>query len=161
MPAGLTLRRSAEQMQNWRRQAPAAEATGFLPSLHHPVTRPFPTVSAYDVGREAAELLDGPLPDRRQARLVHLEGPRRYSAEDFAGVFEAALGRPVCARALPRASWADALARAALGPSYARLIVELQEAHNAGRVDVETGAGEVRRARTELGAALGPALARA
>ncbi len=158
LPVAMTFLRSAEQMQNWLRQAVVARTRGVLPSLHHPVTRPFPTVSAYDVGREAAELLESPPATPDRPFVVHFEGPRRYSAEDFASVFEGAFGRSVVARAVPRDNWADALAAAGLGASYARLVIELQDAHNIGRVDIEAGIGIVRYGTTELEPALGPLL---
>jgi uncharacterized protein YbjT (DUF2867 family) len=157
---GMTFLRSAEHMQNWMRQAQAARTRGFLPSLHHPVTRPFPTVSAFDVGAIATDLLDAPAPDGSAPRVVHVEGPRRYSAEDFAHVFQKVLGKQVVARAMERETWPTALAAAGLGANYARLVMELQDAHNAGRVDVEEGVGEVRRGATELEAALSPLLER-
>ena len=53
----LTLLRAAEHMQNWARVLPVALSTGILPSLHHPLSKRFPTVAAEDVGRIAAELL--------------------------------------------------------------------------------------------------------
>lgn len=53
-PAKLTLLRSAEHMQNWSRLFRTAVETGILPSLHHPLTKLFPMVSAVDVGGVAA-----------------------------------------------------------------------------------------------------------
>jgi uncharacterized protein YbjT (DUF2867 family) len=156
--AGTTFLRSAEQMQNWLRHTTAARVRGELPSLHHPVTRAFPTVSAFDVGKEAADLLDAPAEGGPSPRVVHLEGPRRYCAEEFARVFQKALGRQVVARAVDRADWATALAAGGLGANYARLVMELQDAHNAGRIDVEADVGEVRHGATELEEALAPAL---
>jgi uncharacterized protein YbjT (DUF2867 family) len=156
-----TFLRSAEQMQNWLRQAPVARAHGELPSLHHPVTRPFPTVSAFDVGMAAADLLEAPgqaAESGRSPHVVHLEGPRRYCAEEFAHVFQKVLRRQVVARAVERSKWATALAAAGLGANYARLVMELQDAHNAGHVDVEADVGEVRHGKTELEEALAPAL---
>jgi uncharacterized protein YbjT (DUF2867 family) len=154
IPMTTTFVRSAEHMQNWLRQLPAARDGGVLPSLHHPVTRPFPTVSAFDVGALAAELLAGPIEAARVARVIHMEGPRRYCAADVAEVFARRLARPVVAQAVPRGEWAKVLAAARLGESYASLVAELQDAHNAGLIDVEPG-GEVRRGNTELADALG------
>jgi NAD(P)H dehydrogenase (quinone) len=158
IPVATTFIRSAEHMQNWRRQWPVARAQGVLPSLHHPVDRRFPMVSAFDVGTIAAELLAAPTRgvgvDRGASRsrggsprVVHVEGPRRASAADVAAAFAQRLGRPVVARELPRADWEKALA--GLGTGYAHLVAELQDAHNAGLIDVEPG-GVVRRGDTEL-----------
>jgi NAD(P)H dehydrogenase (quinone) len=152
-----TFVRSAEHMQNWMRYAPLVRDRGMLPSMHHPTTKPFPTVSACDVGVEAANILaagaGGP-------SVVHVEGPTRYSAIDVAAAFASVMGRPVTAEALPRDAWGHALRDAGLGASYARLVVELQDAHNAGRIDDEKGVGELRRGGTTLAEALATARVR-
>ena len=132
----LTLLRSAEHMHNWARVLPAALATGRLPSLHHPVDRPFPTVSARDVGVLAAQLL-GEGRDADGVRIVSIEGPRRYDANDVARAFSAASGREIAALALPREQWAATLAHAGLGVNHATLITDLYDAQNAGRIDVD------------------------
>lgn len=148
-PTSITFVRSAEHMQNWKRYASAARARGVLPSLH-PLTKKFPTVSAPDVGVVAADLLSGP---GGTPRVLHVEGPRRYTVLEVAKVLERIVGRPVEARELPRADWMDALLAAGLSESYARLVAELQDAHNIGRIDAEAG-GEIRRGPTELADAL-------
>jgi uncharacterized protein YbjT (DUF2867 family) len=147
-----TFVRSAEHMQNWFRQLAPVRARGELPSLHHPLTRRFPTVSAFDVGKVAAELLAMPHDPAVKTRVVHVEGPHRYCATDIATAYSARLGRSVNARELPRGEWESSLQAAGLAPSYARLVVALQDAHNAGLIDVEPG-GEVRRGTTDLASA--------
>lgn len=156
----ITFVRSAEHMQNWSRYAPLARNRGVLPSMHHPMAKLFPTVSAHDVGLEAADLLAAPAGRVGEPRIVHVEGPRRYSVVDVAEAFSALVSRPVTAEELPRARWERTLTSAGLGESYARLVVELGDAHNAGRIDCEEGAGEVRRGRTTLSEALAAALVR-
>jgi uncharacterized protein YbjT (DUF2867 family) len=149
----VTFVRSAEHMQNWARQVPAALRGGVLGSLHHPVTKRFPTVSAPDVGAITAELLaDGARPG-----VLHVEGPERYTAQDVAAALAELSGREVVARELPRDRWHEAL-RGALSESYADLVVELFDAHNAGRIDA---AGEIRRGTTPLREALAPLVAAA
>ncbi|MBN3765002.1 NmrA family NAD(P)-binding protein [Burkholderia sp. Ac-20365] len=144
----LTLLRSAEHMQNWARVFPAALATGYLPSLHHPLDRKFPTVSAQDVGVVAAQLLtDGW--NEREARIVSVEGPRRYDANDVARILGDASGLAISAHALPRGEWSTTLSRAGLNDNHAKLIVDLYDAQNAGRIDVEVGT-ERRFGETEL-----------
>jgi uncharacterized protein YbjT (DUF2867 family) len=154
VPVTTTFLRSAEHMQNWLRQLRTARAEGVLPSLHHPVTRPFPTVSAIDVGIAAAEILDAPVEPSARPRVIHVEGPARYAASDVAAVVASRLARSVVAREVPRPAWASVLEGAGLGASYAALVAELQDAHNAGLIDVEPG-GEVRRGETTLAQALG------
>ncbi|MBN8938863.1 MAG: NAD(P)H-binding protein [Rhizobiales bacterium] len=149
LPTGLTLLRSAEHMQNWSRLAKAAAASGILPSLHHPLTKLFPTVSASDVGLVAADLLAAG-DAAASPRIVHVEGPRRYTPVDVAEALASVAGRPIVARELPRPDWIAALTLGGLGMSYARLVTELYDAHNAGAIDVEPGAGDVRYGATEL-----------
>jgi uncharacterized protein YbjT (DUF2867 family) len=148
-----TFVRSAEHMQNWARQLRPIRARGVIASLHQPVTRAFPTVSAFDVGEVAAELLALPPSAASAPRILHVEGPTRYSAADIARVFEQQLGQTVNAIELPRDQWESTL-RAGMGASYALLVAALQDAHNAGLIDVEPG-GEVRRGTTDLTTAIG------
>jgi NAD(P)H dehydrogenase (quinone) len=147
LPAALTVLRSAEHMENWSRLIGHAVETGMLPSLHHPATKLFPTVSASDVGVIAGELLlsgaHAPL------NIVHAEGPNRYSAEDVARTVGELVGRKIAAREISRPDWIPALVRGGLSPSYAELVAAMYDAHNAGRIDVEPG-GDVRRGRTSL-----------
>ncbi len=149
LPSAVTFVRSAEHMQNWSRFIQSAAETGVLPSLHQPVTKIFPTVSAPDVGSIAGELLlvspTAPTP-----RIVHVEGPRRYSVLDVAATVGKIVGREIVPRAIPESDWLPALTRAGLSPSYANLICEMYVTHNAGRIDVEPGIGEVRFGKTEL-----------
>ncbi|WP_181175785.1 NAD(P)H-binding protein [Mesorhizobium sp. B2-3-4] len=158
LPAALTLLRSAEHMQNWARVIGRALETGVLSSLHHPVSKAFPTVSAGDVGLIAADLLLSPADG---LRVVHAEGPRRYSAIDVARTLGEIVGREVVARELPRQDWMPALVAGGIGETYARLVVELFDAHNAGRIDAQRDVGEIRFGRTDLRAALSALLATA
>jgi NAD(P)H dehydrogenase (quinone) len=148
LPSAVTFLRSAEHMQNWARQLPAALQTGTLESLHHPLTKRFPTVSAPDVGVIAAKLLLDP-PPQASPRIICVEGPRRYTPLDVAAALSDLAGRKIVAHELSRADWQTALRRGGLGESYANLIVELFDAHNAGRIEVAAGS-EIRRGTTEL-----------
>lgn len=152
----LILLRSAEHMENWARQANGAAESGRLPSLHHPLTKLFPTVSAFDVGVIAADLL---LADEdAKLRIVHAEGPRRYTANDVAAAIGEIAGRDVVALPLPQTDWLTALTRAGLSEDYAKLLVELFAAHNAGMIDAQANVGEIRRGNTELLHAFRPLL---
>ncbi|KXV04349.1 NmrA family transcriptional regulator [Caballeronia megalochromosomata] len=150
----LTLLRSAEHMQNWLRVLPVALSTGVLPSFHDPVDKRFPTVSARDVGAVSARLLSDA--SRVEGiRIVSVEGPARVSANDVARSIADASGRPVEARALPRDQWAPTLLRAGLSDQHAQLIIELFDAHNAGRIDVQEGVGGRAFGATPLHRAIG------
>ncbi|MGO4122914.1 NAD(P)H-binding protein [Inquilinus sp. YAF38] len=142
---GIAFLRSAEHMQNWARSLRPAMATGVLASLHHPLDKRFPTVSAPDVGLIAADLLAAA---EAPPRILHAEGPQRYTPMDVAAALATPLGRPVQAVALPRDQWDQALAAGGLSEGYVRLITDLYDAHNAGRIEVE--GGEIRRGTTPL-----------
>ena len=141
----LTLLRAAEHMQNWARVIPAALETGKLPSLHHPLSKRFPTVAAQDVGLLAAELLLG-----ESRGIVSIEGPRRLCALDVARALSDASRREISAHEVPRNEWPAMLERAGLGADHAQLIIDLYDTHNAGRIDVEEGIGERRFGTTEF-----------
>lgn len=149
------LLRSAEHMEGWARAFSVAAATGILPTPHQQVERTFANVSAVDVGRIAADLLREPQTGTAE-RIVHVEGPRRYSAADVAGALSGLLGRPITARAVPRSDWRQSLERVVSG-SVANLLVGIYDAHErGGLIDVEPGGGEVRRGETDLAEALRP-----
>ncbi|MFM0202175.1 NAD(P)H-binding protein [Paraburkholderia fungorum] len=146
----LTFLRAAEHMHNWARVLPLALARGVLPSLHHPLSKLFPTVAAQDVGLLAAELLLDDRPAKVSPRVVSIEGEERVSALDVARTLGDLTHRPITAHEVPRSEWAAMLQGAGLGENHARLITDLYDAHNAGRIDVETEISERRFGATAL-----------
>ncbi|HTH73624.1 MAG TPA: NAD(P)H-binding protein [Trinickia sp.] len=147
--AHLIFLRSAEHMENWARVVPAALEKGLLPSLHHPLDKAFPTVSAHDVGAIAADLLLEAAPSP-ETRVVNVEGPHRVAAFDVARALTEVCGQHIAAVELPRSAWTGTLVRAGLSERHAELIADLYDAHNAGRIDVEPGKGERRFGSTTL-----------
>jgi NAD(P)H dehydrogenase (quinone) len=147
-PAPILLR-SAEHMQNWARVLRPAVETGVLPSFHHPLTKMFPMVSAEDVGRVAADLLSS-VQSPHAPRIVYVEGPRRYTPLAVAETFSRAFHREIVARQIPRADWIALLTRGGLNTGYADLVAELYDAHNAGRIEIERGATDIRRGTTDF-----------
>lgn len=157
----LTFLRAAEHMQNWARVLPAALKAGVLPSLHHPLSKLFPSVAAQDVGRLAAELLvDNDPAGEVSPRIVSVEGPQRISAIDVARTLGELCGTRIVAHELPRDQWAPTLQRAGLSASHGQLITDLYAIHNEGRIDVEDGAGERRFGTTGLAEVLASLLPR-
>lgn len=148
VPGAVIFLRSAEHMQNWARVIGPALQTGILPSFHHPVSKMFPIISAPDLGPISAELLLQK-PTEVRPRVIHAEGPRRYSALEVAATLSEISGREIVARELPEQDRIPTLTRGGISESYAELVHELFVAHNAGRIDVEPG-GEVRLGTTEL-----------
>ncbi|MFJ5266325.1 NmrA family NAD(P)-binding protein [Streptomyces sp. NPDC088387] len=157
LPNPLTFVRSAEHMHNWARQLPAALRTGTLASPHQPLTRPLPMVHAADVGAITADLLLAPQPHGGSPRVVHVEGPRRYTAQEVAAALAAATGSDISACELPQEDWESTLTAAGATPAFARLNADFFTAHNTGLVDTPAGA-DVRRGSTSLGEALASAI---
>jgi NAD(P)H dehydrogenase (quinone) len=81
---------------------------------------------------------------------VHVEGPRRYTVAEVVGTIADVTGRAVEVNELPPGEWIPSLVARGLSESYARLVAEMMGANNAGRMDVEPGAGEIRRGTTTL-----------
>lgn len=158
--APLTFLRAAEHMHNWARVLPAALAGGVLPSLHQPLSKRFPTVAAQDVGLLAADLLLDDSARQVSPRVVSIEGDERVSALDVARTIGELAGREVVAREVPRDRWNAMLQGAGLGEHYARLITDLYDAHNAGRIDVEAQRSERRFGATKLAEVLAAILPR-
>ncbi|WP_283148473.1 NAD(P)H-binding protein [Silvimonas soli] len=147
--------RSAEHMENWSRLIPVAAQTGMLPSLHHPVTKYFPTVSSADVGVIAAQLLLSSATFERSGGVIHAEGPSRYTVTDVAQVLGDLLDSAINAFELLREQWQPTLARG-VGESYARLVTEMYDAHNAGHIGAQEGVDDIRYGQTSLHDALKP-----
>jgi hypothetical protein len=118
------------------------------------LTKLFPTVAAQDVGLLAAELLLDPTPAPASPRIVSIESEQRVSALDVARTIGELVARQVVAHGVPRGEWAAVLRRAGLSEQHARLIADLYDAHNAGRIDVDADAGERRFGATTLAGGL-------
>jgi NAD(P)H dehydrogenase (quinone) len=141
--------RSAEHMENWQRSVPYALKTNQLPSMHHPLSKKFPSVSAPDVGIAAAELLLN-RDISTHVHIVHIEGPKRYTAVDIASAFQILVDREVLPQELPRADWVSILTKGGSSQSYAQLVAELYDTHNAGLIDFEKNVGNVIYGKTDI-----------
>jgi NAD(P)H dehydrogenase (quinone) len=96
VPGTLIFLRSAEHLQNWARVIKPALETGILPSFHHPVNKIFPTISAPDLSGIAVDLLRQK-PAGSRLKIIHAEGPHRYSALDVAATLSEISGRQIVA----------------------------------------------------------------
>ena len=113
---------------------------GVLSSFLQPLDHPIPMVAAKDIGRTAAALLAESWSGHR---IVELEGPGRYSANDIAAGFSAALGSAVHVRAVPRDTW-EALFKSQ-GMSYPMPRIRMIDGFNEGWIDFEGGDAIERR----------------
>jgi NAD(P)H dehydrogenase (quinone) len=138
------LLRAAWFMENAAWDVDAARS-GTLPSFLQPLDHPIPMVATADIGRTAAGLLRE---HWTGTRVVELEGPRRYSANDIAAGFAAALGHDVTAQPVPRETW-EALFRSQ-GMQHPLPRARMVDGFNEGWIDFERSGTEHRIAPTEL-----------
>jgi uncharacterized protein YbjT (DUF2867 family) len=146
----LVFLRPGEFLENWAAMLPAVREAGVLPSGKLALDQRHEAVSALDVGRVAADLLRDPRPG---TRIVDLAGPAPCSARDAAAVLSRLLGKPVTAVTSSREQSVAALVAAGLGADYAEKLADLDEAINAGRLDIPAR-GEMRRGTVTLDAVL-------
>jgi uncharacterized protein YbjT (DUF2867 family) len=96
-------------------------------------------VATADIGRTAAGLLRE---SWTGTRIVELEGPKRYSADDVAAAFSAALGHPVKMDPVPHENW-EALFRSQ-GMKNPMPRIRMLDGFNEGWVDFERDGAEQR-----------------
>jgi NAD(P)H dehydrogenase (quinone) len=132
----------------------AAARSGRIESYLQPLDRKIDMVSAKDIGRVAADLLQE---EWSGVRIVELSGPQKYSPRDEAAAFAAALGRDVKAVEVPRAEWEQRFRREGMQHPEAR--IRMLDGFNEGWIDFQgegterrTGAVELARIVSELAA---------
>ena len=149
----VTLLRPAWFMENSEWDVEAAKS-GVVPSFLQPLDHAIPMVATSDIGAVAAELL-------RESwtgiRVVELEGPRRYSANDIGAAFANVLGHPVRMEAVARERW-ESLFRAQ-GMQNPTPRMRMLDGFNEGWIDFENRAG-VRKGVTTLESVLAGLVAR-
>jgi uncharacterized protein YbjT (DUF2867 family) len=104
-PVPATIIRAAYYMSNWGAFLQAAHEQGAIQTLY-PKDFKLPMVAPSDIGELAARLMTEPV---EQTGLHFIEGPDRYSSQDVAVAFAAALGRPVEVESVPCDQWATML----------------------------------------------------
>ncbi|MBX4926588.1 NmrA family NAD(P)-binding protein [Rhizobium binae] len=120
-PIPASVIRAAYYYSNWDTMAGSVTKDGVLSTML-PADLALPMVAPEDLGRVAARLLQEPI---EQIAIYAVEGPERYSPNDVAAAFAAALGRTVRVDVIPREAWEDAYRRSgfsdAAAHSYARM----------------------------------------
>lgn len=111
--------------------APALD-TGVMPSFLQPLDRLYPMVATDDIGRTAARVLQE---NWQGQRIIEIEGPRRYSQQDIAGLLGAAVGRKVEAVPVPNEEWLATFQ--AQGTDWPRPRIEMLDGFNSGWIDFE------------------------
>jgi len=118
---------------------------GVIPSFLQPLDHLIPMVASSDIARTAAELLNETWTG---VRVIELEGPRRYSANDIAAGFSAVLEHPVRAEAVPRDTWETLFRSQGMKNFMPRM--RMIDGFNEGWIDFESGEANSRKARTTL-----------
>ena len=149
----VALLRPAWFMENAEWDVEAAKG-GVVPSFLQPLDHAIPMIATQDIGAVAAELLG----ERwRGVRVVELEGPRRYSANDIGAAFANLLGRPVRMEPVARDRW-ELLFRAQ-GMQNPAPRMRMLDGFNEGWIDFEDRPG-VRKTATPLETVMAELVAR-
>jgi NAD(P)H dehydrogenase (quinone) len=122
-----------------------------LPSMLAPLDREVPMIATVDIGRTVAEVLQK---EWSGQRVIELEGPRRYTPNDVAAAFAAALDRDVEAKVLPSTEWRAAFLSWGLTPRSAAAMAEMLNGFNTGWIAYEKGEAETTHCATPLEAVL-------
>jgi uncharacterized protein YbjT (DUF2867 family) len=122
---------------------------GVIPSFLQPLDHRIPMVATSDIARAVTELLRETWTG---VRVIELEGPRRYSANDIAAGFSTALKHSVRAEAVPRSQW-EALFRSQ-GMKNPTPRIRMIDGFNEGWIDFEHGEPNSRKGGTTLEAVL-------
>jgi uncharacterized protein YbjT (DUF2867 family) len=122
-----------------------AARIGTVPSFLQPLDHPIPMVATAEIGAVAAELLGE---SWTGTRVIELEGPVRYSANDIAAGFADALGHPVRMAPVPRDSWEELFRSQGANNPMPR--IRMIDGFNEGWIDFERGTTEHRIGTTPL-----------
>jgi uncharacterized protein YbjT (DUF2867 family) len=152
----LTILRAGWFLDNSVWDVESARAEGILHSFLQPLDRKYPMVAAKDVGRVAAELIQQA---ETATRVVELEGPSRVSPNELAAAFAHALGTPVRAEAVPRASW-EPLFRSQ-GMKHPEPRIRMLDGFNEGWIEFHDGGARARKGTIDVGTAIAALVAAA
>ena len=126
-----------------------AARSGAIPSYLQPLDHLIPMVATTDIGRGITEVLretwDG-------VRVVELEGPKRYSANDIGSAFASALGHPVRMEPVPRDTW-EARFRAE-GMKHPIPRIRMVDGFNEGWIDFSGRGAGARTGRIDVDSAI-------
>lgn len=128
--APLAFVRAGSFLENYVPNLQRAAQTGVFDSYLAPTDRGVPMIASEDIGHEVARLLAG---DWQGRRVIEL-GTRR-SPDDLARAMAEVLGRPVEARAIPRAQWSASLEAMGLPPGAGWAFEEMEDSFNSGWID--------------------------
>lgn len=122
---------------------------GTVRSFLQPPAHKIPMVSTKDIAKTAAEIL---VESWQGVRIVELEGPARYSADDVAAALAGALGTKVSNESVPRDSWENLFRSQGMKNPLPR--VRMLDGFNEGWIDFEAGQGSTRKGTVTLDSAI-------
>jgi uncharacterized protein YbjT (DUF2867 family) len=134
-------------MENSAWDVEPARQQGKLFAFLQPLDKKFPMVATADLGRAGAETL---LQSWMANRYIEVAGPRRYSSNDIAAAFAAALGRKVEAIEVPRDTWVGRFVAQGAPEDRTAPRVEMLDNFNSGWIDFGVAGVESFTGRTEL-----------
>lgn len=98
LPTPVAVNRGGYYMSNWKEMLEPVQERGKLPCFF-PADLLIPMVAPEDLGAAAARRM---LASESDTGVWNIEGPERYTPQDVADAFSAALGKPVEVETIPR-----------------------------------------------------------
>ncbi|WP_424631266.1 NmrA family NAD(P)-binding protein [Bradyrhizobium sp. SYSU BS000235] len=144
LSVSVTLLRPAWFMENSAWDVAAARG-GHMPSYLQPLDHPIPMIATADIGVVVADLLQQTWTG---TRIVELEAPRRYSANDIGRAFAETIGRRVHVEAVPCETWEATFRSQGMKHPVPRM--RMIDGFNEGWIDFEGGAAEHWTGQTPL-----------
>jgi len=126
--------RAAWFMENFQGSIAYAKESGKMPSFLNPLHLSIPMVSANDIGKLAAALLEE---NWEGHRILELAGPCSYSADDVADVLSYRLNRPVTAEAIPSEMYAASYESFGFTVAASQMMAEMNTGFNGGHIVFE------------------------
>jgi uncharacterized protein YbjT (DUF2867 family) len=148
LPLPVTFLRAAWFMENAAADLASAKS-GLIQSYLQPLDRPVPMISAEDVGRAAAALLQ----ERWEGkRVVDLESTQRVSPNALAAAFAKALGTEVRVEAVPRDRWESIFRAQGMKNPTPRM--QMIDGFNAGWIDFPDKGAHARKGSIDINQAI-------
>jgi NAD(P)H dehydrogenase (quinone) len=148
VPVPVAFLRAAWFMENAAWDIESAKS-GVVHSFLQPLDHRIPMVATEDIAQTAVELLGQ---SWNGVRIVELEGPERYSANDVAAALASALHTPVRNEMIPRSTWEELFRSQGMKNPLPR--IRMVDGFNEGWIDFESGQRGSRKAGTTLQAAV-------
>jgi NAD(P)H dehydrogenase (quinone) len=148
VPVPVAFLRAAWFMENAAWDIESAKS-GVVHSFLQPLDHQIPMVATEDIAQTAVELLGQ---SWSGVRIVELEGPERYSANDVAAALASALRTPVRNEVVPRSTWEELFRSQGMKNPLPR--IRMVDGFNEGWIDFESGQRDSRKAGTTLQVAL-------